>query len=176
MRYFTPELLSRIRSLDEDVSAAAHQEWERALVNYQRRWAKIKAAFPEGVRRFEEDPVCLHDAQVLSMGQQGDTFAIVSQLEPPSRQLVVLTFTLDEEPIIETTAFPGKKESSYISWMYEEFDVDRRKKCWFRLLLSNGWVVKLCFRDFQCLIAQTILPVTNGHVRRVSPAAIPQSA
>src|SRR5437660_8691527 len=97
MKYFTPELLSRMRSEDEEVSAKAHDDWERAITRYHRRWQKIKAAFPEGVRHFDDDQICLHDAEVLSMARQGDTFLMVLQPEPPSSSVVLLTFTLEGE-------------------------------------------------------------------------------
>jgi hypothetical protein len=84
MKYFTPELLERIGSLDDGIADVAHDAWERMLVRSQRRWQKIKAAFPEAVQRFEAERVCLHDAQVLSMGRPGDTFVMVLKMEPPS--------------------------------------------------------------------------------------------
>ena len=100
MKYFTPELLERLGSLDDEVADAAHAEWERALVRHRRRWQKIKAAFPEGVQDFEAESVCLHDAQVLSMGRHGETFVIVLKMEPPSETMALLTFTLADNPLI----------------------------------------------------------------------------
>jgi hypothetical protein len=159
MRYFTPDLLERFGSLDDDVADAAHEEWERAIVRSNRRWQKIKAAFPKEVQRFEDEHVCLHDAQLLSMGRQADTFVMVLQPEPPSQNMVLLTFTLEGEPVIDTAALPRRQDTSYAEWMYEEFDLDRRKRCTFEVLLSNGWSVQLRFRDFQYLIAQRLFPV-----------------
>ena len=52
MKYFTMELLNRFRSDDEDVSALAHDEWEAALKQCHQREERIKAALPEGARRF----------------------------------------------------------------------------------------------------------------------------
>jgi len=169
-------LLTRIRSADEEISAEAHQEWEQAIIRSRRRWQKIQAAFPKKVQRFEEDQVCLHDAQVLSMGQHGRTFIIVLQTEPPTQQMVLLMFTLDQEPQIDTTALPGKPDSSYVTWMYEEFDLGRHKQCTFEVLLSNGWAVKLRFQDFHFLMGQQILPPKNDRAARVSPPPIPRSA
>jgi hypothetical protein len=176
MKYFTPELLARFRSADEDVSAAALDEWERAIVRSNRRWTKIAAAFPKEVRQFDEN-VCLHDARVLSIGRQGDAFVMVLQPEPPAQTVAVLTFTLEADPIIDTTAVREHPHPSYAEWMYEEFDVDRRGRLWFEVLLSNGWSVKLCFRDFRYLIADRLFPVP-AEPAAVPPAApaIPQSA
>jgi hypothetical protein len=68
VKYFTVELLNRIRSDDEGVSALAHGDWEAALKRYRQREARIKAALPRGVRRFLDAHVCLHDARLLNMG------------------------------------------------------------------------------------------------------------
>jgi hypothetical protein len=158
------------------VADAAMHEWERAIVRSQRRWEKIKAFFPKEVRRFEDEHVCLHDAQVLSMGQQGDTFVIVLETEPPARNLVVLTFTLDAAPVIDTAALPNRQASDQVYWLYEEFDVDRRKRCSFEVLLSNGWSVKLLLRDFHFLIAREVLSAANGPVIPPAVTAVPQPA
>jgi hypothetical protein len=65
MKYFTPELLRRFGSPNADAFAQAHDDWKRALTRWKRHWRKIKHAFPEAVRRFEEEHVCLHDAQAF---------------------------------------------------------------------------------------------------------------
>src|SRR6516165_7257057 len=148
MKYFTPDLLARFKSADEDVFAEAHEEWDQAIRRYHRRLAKIKGTLPEGVRRFRAEHLCLHDAQVLRMGRQGDSFIMVLETEPPEQQLVVLTFTVDEEPQIDRSVLPGREDSSFVTWLYEEWDLDRRNRGGFEVLLSNGWSVKLRFRDF----------------------------
>jgi hypothetical protein len=178
MKYFTPDLLQRINSLDEDVQDAADDEWERALVRYERRWQKIRAAFPESVQRFNDDSVCLHDAELLSMGQHGDTFVMVLQPEPPAQTMVVLTFTLDAKPIIDTAALPDRA-GGFTDWKYEEWDVDRRGRQIFEVLLGNGWSVKLHFRDFQYLIGQRLFPVPEASPQPAAPPEkppVPRSA
>jgi hypothetical protein len=176
MKYFTPELLERVASLDDDVADDAQDEWERAIVRSNRHWQKIKKAFPAAVRRFEEDHVCLHDAQVLRMGRDGDTFVMVLEMEPPSRNLVVLTFTLDGEPEIDPRALPAQREHEFVTWLYEEWDLDRGKRCRFDVLLSNGWSVRLCFREFQYLILPPILPARDGQVLGTRSATVPRPA
>jgi hypothetical protein len=179
MKYFTPELLSRIASLDDDVSVEAHHEWERAIVRSRRNWQKIKAAVPAEVQRFKNEHVCLHDAQLLSMARHGETLVMVLEPEPPSQNAVLLTFTLDGEPVIDPKALPDYQESNFVTWMYEEFDLDRHKKCWFEVLLSNGWSVKLRFRDFQFWIGQRLFPVPKARADSALPSAqpvVPQSA
>jgi hypothetical protein len=162
MNYFTPELVLRGNSADAAVVEGVEQDWERAIQSYRRRLAKIKAAFPEGWQRFRKDRVRLHDAQLLSMARQGSTLVFVLQQEPPLHNIVVLIFTLDSEPEIDPTALPGRQHRTFITWMYEEFDVDRHGKCCFEVLLSNGWAEKLRFRDFSYLMGRAILPIQNG--------------
>jgi hypothetical protein len=166
VKYFTPDLLNRVRSQDEDVSADAHDEWEKAIQRSERRWRKIKGAFPKSVRRFDADYVCLHDADVLRMGRTKDTFIFFLETEPPASRPVVLTFTLDGEPAIETGTLLHARQGIPVHWLYEEWDVDRRQRLTFEVLLSNGWVIKLPFRDFHYLIADPIAPTANGEVAR----------
>ncbi len=170
MKYFTPELLERLASSNDAVADAADQEWERALVRARRRWHKIRTAFPEAVQRFEEQRVCLHDARVLSMARQDDTFVAILHRQPPGQEIVLLIFTLDEDPVIEPDVVPGHGDGHTITWLYEEWDLDRRGRCWFEVLLSNAWSVRLRFRDFRFLILPQILPAANGQaVEQAAP-------
>jgi hypothetical protein len=91
LKYFTDELLERVRSLDDEVSGQAHDEWERAITSYQRRLREIGAQLPASVRRFRRQ-FCLHDAQVITMAEQDKQFFIVLQLEPPSTTTIFLKF------------------------------------------------------------------------------------
>lgn len=176
MKYFTPELLNRVRSADDDVADAADDEWERAIKRSNRRWRRIRSAVPEGVRRFEDAPICLHDAEVLGMGREGDTFVWLLETEPPSSKPVVLTFTLEEAPTVQTGTLTNARQGRPIYWYYEEWDLDRRKRPTLEVLLSNGWVVKLVFRDFHYLVAEPILPSVNGQAAQAAGAPVPRSA
>ena len=115
---FNPEIIIRGNSLDDAVVEGVEEDWEQAIKRYNRRWNKIKSVFPKEVRRFDEERVCLHDADVVSMGRQGDKFVMVMHKEPPSQEMVVLLFTLDGEPKIESTLqLPGRNHASYGHWM-----------------------------------------------------------
>jgi len=167
MKYFTPELLNRVRSEDEDVSAEAHDEWEKAIQRSNRRWRRIQAGFPKAVRRFNDDRICLHAADVLRIGRSGNTFVMVLETEPPACKPVVLTFTLEGEPVIETDTLIGvRRQAGPFYWLYEEWDIDRQQRLTFEVLLSNGWVIKLYFREFHYLIAERVMPTVNGAVTR----------
>jgi hypothetical protein len=162
MKYFTPELIVRCQTDEDDLIEEVHEEWERAIVRSERRWQKIRSTFPAAVQRFNDDQVCLHDADLVSLGQEGDHFVIVVQPEPPARTVVLLSFTLDGEPTIDRTALPGREGHTHAHWLYEEWDLNRQKRCLFEVLFSNGWSVKLRFRDFQYRIAQRLFPVSQA--------------
>jgi hypothetical protein len=176
MKYFTPEHYSRGNSPNAEDLHGIEDEWERAIRRYNRRWRKIKSAFPEGVRRFEQQHVCLHDAAVLSIGREDDTCVWLLETEPPACKPVVLTFTLEDEPAIQPHTGRGFHTGKPVRWLYEEWDLDRRQRPIFEVLLSNGWVVKLVFRDFHYLIAEPILSSANGQAAQPAGAPVPRSA
>src|SRR6516225_8756803 len=125
MKYFTPELYLRGNSPDEKVVAGVEEDWERAVRRYHRRLARIQRAFPKQWHAFRKQHVRLHDAQVLSITRQEDKLLFVLQQEAPSHAIVILTFTLDGELEIDPTALPGRHRRQPVTWMYEEFDLDR---------------------------------------------------
>jgi hypothetical protein len=174
VKYFTPELYIRGNSPDDDVVDGVEEEWERAIRRYDRRWRKIKTAFPAGVRRFDEVNLCLHDAKLLHMAQDGNRLIMVLEQEPPARDLVILTFTLLAPPVIDTDVLPNRVRGQAPYWLYEEFDLDRQKRCCFEVFFSNGWLVKVIFRDFHFLVAKPVVPEANGlaggHIRADTPA------
>jgi hypothetical protein len=174
MKYFTPELLERLASANDAVAVAADLEWECAIVRARRRWHKIQTAFPRAVRHFEEQRVCLHDARVLSMARQDATFVAILHHDSPQQEIVLLIFTLDQDPVIEPDVVPGHGEGQPITWLYEEWDLDRRGRCWFEVLLSNAWSVRLRFRDFQFLILPQILPAANGQASEQAASVMHQ--
>jgi hypothetical protein len=175
MKYFTPVLLQGLASPNDDVADRAHEEWERALARWKRRWPKIKPAFPVAVQRFKESGLCLHDARVLSLAKNGETLVMVLEREPPAQDVVLLTFTLAEDPVIDTEAVSGHGDGRVVTWLYEEWDLDRRQRCWFEVLLSNGWSLRLCFTEFQYLVLPQILPARNG-CAPFAATGVPRSA
>jgi len=174
MKYFTPELYLRGNSPDDTAVDGVEEAWERAIQRYRRRLAKIRAAFPEGWQRFRDDQVCLHDAQLLSLARQGSTVVFVLQQEAPLHNVVLLHFTLDGEPDIDPAALSGRQDRTFVTWMYEEFDLDRQGRCCFEVLLSNGWAVKLRFRDFHYLVGRALLPIENGRAAHAASKSLAQ--
>jgi hypothetical protein len=175
MKYFTPEYYSRSNTPNQEELHGIEDEWEDALRRYRRRIKQIKSALPEGVRRFKDAHICLHDAEVLGMGRQDDRFVFLVETEPPARKPGVLTFTLEGAPDITDHSGYGFRPGKPVYWLYEEWNLDRHKRPTFEVLLSNGWVVKLVFRDFHFLIAEPVQLSVDG---QASPAVatVPRSA
>ncbi len=169
MKYFTPEHYLRGNSTNAEEMRGIEEAWERALRAYRRRWNRIRHAFPKSVQRFMADSVCLHDAHVLSLTRSGKKLVMVLQMEPPSRDLVILAFQLAGELAIDKAALPIRGDSRIVAWLYEEWALDRRGQCWFDVLLSNGWSMKLPFRDFSYSIGEQLLPSSNGDRARSRP-------
>lgn len=176
MRYFTPELIVRVASEDDDVGIPAYDEWEAALAKYRRRIEKILGALPAEAHRFREERVCLHDARLVRMGRHGDRFLMVLDAEPPATTTVNLEFTLVGDPVIDPKALPYGGSGDFAMWMYEEFDIDRRGNCWFEVLLTNGWSVKVQFSDFRFAVYERLFPVTPKPAEQSQPPAVPRSA
>src|SRR5436309_3127980 len=120
MKYFTPDLYQRMQDCgSEQAIEAADADWERAATRYRRHLRRIWAGLPKGVRTLL-DNFYVHDADVLSMGQQGQTFVMVVRLDAPPNELLFLHYRLTREPVIEKGAFVAKGVSGPVQWMYDE--------------------------------------------------------
>jgi hypothetical protein len=175
MKYFTPERYLRLGTLnDEQAFLAAHQEWETALSAYREHLQGIRKKLPRGLRSLV-DSVYLHDAQVLTMYQKEDGFFVILQPETDPGRLVVLGYTLVEEPTVEQNVLPAELRRDSIDWLYDELDLERAEgprglpapegKPTFRhnVLLSNGWEVILRFRTAWVLRPIRVLPPVPAH-------------
>ena len=162
MKYFTPDLIERFGSLDDDVADAAAVEWEEAVTRHEKNLHSIRADLSASLCHLW-DNFYLHDAQVLSMGHQLQTFVIVLRLDTPPHDLLVLNYHLSEEPAINTAALPPEQCSTPLAWMYDEVDIVPGNKniCMHSILFSNGWEVQLRFRDMQVIAAQPVVPVCS---------------
>ena len=65
MRYFTPELLRRTRSPDEDVAEAASREWDDRLDDYAAHLKALRRLMPIQAKRAVRTMPSLHDADFL---------------------------------------------------------------------------------------------------------------
>jgi hypothetical protein len=86
MKYFTPELLTRCRSSDDNIAEIAADQWERAIAVYNARLARIRPDLPLGARQFLKH-VRLHDAECLT----------IKTLEGAAGEELFLTFRLAKD-------------------------------------------------------------------------------
>src|SRR5690242_13872707 len=100
MRYFTTDRYLRLGTPDDEQAfLAAQQEWENALTGYREHLQRIRKELPRSLRQLVAS-VSLHDARVLSMHQREDQFVTTLQPETDPQRLVVLGYSLVEEPTV----------------------------------------------------------------------------
>jgi hypothetical protein len=181
MNYLTPERYLRLGNRDNrETFLAALQDWEDALTAYKQHFTEIRGKLPRSLVALME-AVYLHDARVLAMHQKEDRFEIT--LLPPStpEQLVVLSYRLVGDPVINQPVLPPERCREPVEWLYDELALDRPEapegvpaptssKPTYRhnILLSNGWEVVLRFRS---VVVQRPLRVIPVAARTRTPAS-----
>jgi hypothetical protein len=130
------------------------------------------------VRNLRRTDTCT--TRVLSM-HQGEWFVITMQPVSDPERLVVLSYSLVEEPDIRVGALPPERCREPVEWLYDELDLDRPEgprglpapttRPTFRhdILLSNGWEVVLRFRAAGAKRPVRVLPKRAGS-RAPAPA------
>lgn len=184
MRYFTPELLLRFRSLDDDVADTAEAAWEQAIKRYRRHWKKISPQLPESVRRFH-DEYCLHDADVFGPAKLSvqtlpwgfhDVVLVAQPLNPSFPEhpntLLFLQYAMAAEPIVEVPVRADAFHLERPTWLYDEFDLIEPGVFVHEILLSDGRVVKLRFRELRFHLATIIEPAEEGRKVPVTGKAV----
>ncbi len=157
MKYFTPELFVKLQAGEDGAMEAADLAWENASDRYSRRLRKIKAALPPPIRDFIEG-YYLHDAEVLRIARLDDSFILEIRPESPPQELLFLIYSLVQPPTIEHDVLPGEYCSQAVRWLYDELDVIRGGQGFsHEILLSNGWQVRIRFRDMQLLAANDLM-------------------
>jgi hypothetical protein len=132
---------------------------------------------PPNVRAFGD--LLLHDAEVLSIANRGNEFLIVLRKDIPPCDVVILTFVLTAEPMINTAALPPEDISPVMQFLYAELDVvrERDQQVYIEsILFSNGWEVQLRFRNVQVIRTDPVYPVVDPSRLALSAAALPQTA
>jgi hypothetical protein len=171
MKYFTTERYLALQDCSSDAALdAADAAWERALLEYDAYLDSVWPSLPATVQQLVKG-FYLHDAEVLSVGRLGQELVVVLQLDPPPNELLTIAYTLAGEPAINRTALPTEHESGRPEWMHEELEViadDGQQRFQHSIVLSNGWEIRVPFRDVQMKTAQPLLPVRHGHVQAQS--------
>ena len=158
MKFFTPELFIQLQASNPDAADQADEAWNSALTRYHRRLDRIHPILPRATRHLAYD-LQLHDANVLSLARENGRFVIVLRLSVPPCRTVILTYRLASDPKIDATALPALYCSSDVKWLYDEVDiVAGKKQCRHSILLSNGWELRLQFREVNIFEAEGLLP------------------
>ena len=163
MKHFTRELIEMGRSREHAILNRQEELWDEACDRYFGQLDAIKDEMPPGLRRLV-DGYYLHDAAVRGMGQRGRTFLVVLHLDTPPRSLLTLSYELVEDPMIDRTALPPELSArgGSVDWQHDEIErVPGEPPTWAQsVLLSNGWEVRLHFRDVQVQEVQSLLPAS----------------
>ncbi len=178
MNYFTPERYHALQNFDEAAMNAADADWEEAAERYNAYLDTILPELPEPVRQLLQG-FYLHDANVLSMGQREDVFVIVLQLDVPPHDLLTITYTLAEPPLILQGVLPPEDCSPQPGWMHEELEMvcnGTDKTYLHSVLLSNGWELRLAFREVKMATAYPYYPLRGARQPASVPARTSQSA
>jgi uncharacterized protein DUF4085 len=171
MRYFTPDLIDRFGSSDSAVANAADEEWEALNEQYESYLRQIEPQLPAHVREFND--LRLHDARVYSVARHGDQLLLVLHKDIPPRDLVILRYTLTEEPFIDREALPAPHRSPVMDFLYDEFELiqgGEQPEYAQAILFGNGWEMRLRFRDVKVIRAEPLYSVPSAVQAVAQPA------
>jgi hypothetical protein len=174
MNYFTRERYLALQERGDEAMDAADAAWAEAVARYDAYLLTIRPEMPEGVREVL-DGFYLHDARVLSMGRRGDTFVISLQLDVPPNELLTITYTLAGAPEIQQELFPWATAGKAPAWLYEELELVRegeRSHFVHSILFSNGWEVRLAFREVHLATAYPTFPYPRT-AKSLTPVSVP---
>jgi len=169
MKCFTPELYVQGQSREDEVLDRAHEEWERANQRYLKQYRRIERELPAALRRFHDEQ-CLHDAEWCGMApwpvtmpaSDAQCVAIIvrqdNTLIPQFlNTLAVLQYVITAPPVIERPVEDFFRDVRPV-WLYEEVDLIGPGVFSHSILLSNGLVVTIQFREFSYHIAPLLDP------------------
>jgi hypothetical protein len=178
MKYFTPELLARCRSL-EDVAEAAAEELEQASDAYRTRLKALRPSLPPGVRRLVST-VSLHDAKVLnvSFGKRKPRFALRLRLEGINNQpgeVLELSYRVVAGPNggVAVRRHPqGSEGPKGVHWVLNnEFDVDEERGFFTHcILLTSGVEIEIRFHALSVqYLEEVVAPLQLDEEARTWP-------
>jgi hypothetical protein len=179
VKFFTPELIEMGSSDDDRILNEQDRLWDEAGDRYVAYLDTVRPQFPPGLRKIDES-YYLHDAVIRGMGRVDRSFVIVLQLDTPPHSLLTFTYDLVEEPVINPDVYPADQRTPAhcVDWQYDEIEmVPGEPPTWVNtILLSNGWEVRLHFRDIQVQEAQALIPAPRNGQASVVTGSVPQSA
>jgi hypothetical protein len=177
MKYFTRDLIERYGSQDEAIARAAEAEWEAALARYESYLQAIASDLPEHIRQFND--LLLHDAVIWSIARQGDKLLMVMRKDIPPRDVVLLSYTLIGEPVIDREALSPESRGTVMDYQYDEFDLVQEgtgKSYAQTIVFGNGYSISLRFSDVQATVAQPLYSLPDTLLVPGSTALAAKSA
>jgi hypothetical protein len=158
MKFFTPELLTRYTSDDPAVAGAADAEWETANDRYGQLLQELEPELPANIREFNS--LLLHDALVQSLARENGRLIMILKKDIPPREIVILRYELVDEPVLMPFEKNPRDWQKPTHFNFDEFDREQTiyTQC---IVFSNGWELRLRFRDVHVTIAEPWIP-TNG--------------
>ena len=184
MNYFTPELYVQGNSDDEDVLDQTEAAWEKAIKRYRRHYKKIEPHLPPELRKFHDEQ-CLHDADVFGPARMPlyslpwnsrDVIIIAQQVNTLFPEflntLAILQYAVTAEPVVEVPVKSDVFHPGQPIWLYDEVDLVEPGVFSHEILISDGRVVKIQFREFRYQIAPLVLPGTSGQKEGVPDKAV----
>jgi hypothetical protein len=177
MKYFTPELYVRLQEFDTDAMDRVDAEWEAAQERYEERLRELGAVLQPFAQRLEN--VLLHDATVRTITRGQDRLTIELLTDRSPKEVVTLTYSLAGEPFINRNALPEQHRGGMMQYQYDELDVLETvgPACLTHsILFSNGWEMRVPFRDLHVAVAEAIYPVQFPETGSAAPAGVPRTA
>src|SRR5262249_47053576 len=121
MKFFTPDLIQRLNSADAALAHAAQEEWENAVQRYEEYYKSIEPGLPQHIREFNN--LLLHDAIVWSIVRRGNQLMMSLRKDVPPQDVVILTYFLTDEPLLDKEVLPPGQRSPVMDFLYDEFEL-----------------------------------------------------
>jgi hypothetical protein len=159
MKYMTPELLARVRSLDDDVAEAARGEWQKQCEAYNQHLKEIRGELSSGARRLIR--FNFHDAKVKGIaGDKAPHFSFFLELldssQPGGKKDLEIRYHLVRGMGTGFEVFRHKElrddAAPFRWWLYDELDISDGKirAMTHSILFSGGWEIQLTFYSVSC--------------------------
>jgi hypothetical protein len=163
MKYLLPQLYVDFNSPDPSIAEEADAAFDQADALARRQWQEIKKYFPANVVRFAEEQL-LHDADVLTPARlaNGEIILVAQQANTLSADflntLIFLHYVPAKEPTVEIPVVSSVFNRTQPHWLWDEFDLVEPGVFTHSILISDGRVVTIYFRDFHYDLAELVAP------------------
>jgi hypothetical protein len=90
---------------------------------------------------------------------------MVLRKDIPPQDVLILTYFLTQEPIVDKNALPACCRGPVMDFQYDEFELisENDRKIYSQdILFGNGWEMRLRFRDVQVSTASPVYPLSNA--------------